>query len=215
MRRHWIILALVLVSCSTPTEPPPTPTNTPTATLPPTNTSTPEPTDTPSRLGGLSDLLLSVREVERESLPLSTETTDMRPDMMESGVCTIDCAGTIFISDAGALEFKIYMIAFESEADVIDLFNFMVESSQANGAYEVTLPEDTGELETLTSNSVVFQRGRAWSLFAGYGNIFVGVDILVRVDTGEPVPPQDIILLGILASRLAELQLENLIEAGY
>jgi hypothetical protein len=220
MRQLWIILALLLSACATPTEPPtdtpilPSPTNTPTATTP-SDTPAPEPTQTPTP-SGLSTVMISADQVSQTTHSrLSDTIVDIRSGLIESGMCEIDCAGTRFTTESGTLEYTVYMIAFEEEADAAELVNSRLNDSMGDGAEEITWPEYELGLDYLPDGSHAVYLDHHWFVFANHGNIFVGVNLINPPFIGYPDSPDDVISLSVICSRLVSDQVEALIEAGY
>lgn len=136
----------------------------------------------------LSDKVISLSQVQRETMELSPNTIDLRPDLLDSGACELGFAGTSFHSSAGSIEFVICMIAFEDDIGSVELGNFLYENGWQAGVVEVSLPSDASSLGSLPEGTRVLFLDPCWALYAQHGNVFIGVDIYLNVDTAGLTP---------------------------
>jgi hypothetical protein len=221
MKRLWIVLTLLLAACATPTGPPPhpdTPTPTQFSTTPalpaPAQTSTIQPTETPS---GLAALLFDAQQAWHETHidAAGLPPIDLRPGLIESGDCPLDCAGFFYPTESGALEMTITLIAFEHESGASEKVRLLAQEYIAGDAREVKLSENAVFVDFLPDGYRVFYYDQSWFVFAPYGNIFVGVILKWTLEYDQPLPEDDIISFSHVTAEVASAQIERLVEAGY
>jgi hypothetical protein len=159
--------------------------------------------------------MLDVEDVAREMrLPFSSETTNLRLDLVQSDSCFVDCAGMSFTSENGFYDVMIYLFALAYETEAADLRIFMHNEAVASNAEGIPLP-DGAYLEGLPEDASVFFLDRTWLVFARHNRVVIAIEVHLHVQPNTPISQGDISTLGLVAARLAALQSLALEEVGY
>ncbi|MGD8603661.1 MAG: hypothetical protein PVF49_03715, partial [Anaerolineales bacterium] len=198
MKRFVSLVALLLMGCSlpnnpaqlinrpTPTQPtrtPTMPTSTPMAPsrTPTAPSSTPTPHPASESLPVVAAPMLGVEDVAREMrLPFSSETTNLRLDLVQSDSCFVDCAGMSFTSENGFYDVMIYLFALAYETEAADLRLFMHNEAVASNAEGIPLP-DGAYLEGLPEDASVFFLDRTWLVFARHNRVVIAIEVHLHV----------------------------------
>jgi hypothetical protein len=142
-------------------------------------------------------------------------SVDIRPELDQSGLCGIDCAGRRFTTEDGMYDFIITMIAFDDDQSAAALIDGLFQDALANGATVIDFQAEGLDVQYLPDGSHIVYLDKTWSAFAQQGNIFVGAEIILYAEVDGPMPHGDMMSFGVLAAWLAAAQIEALAEAGY